>query len=243
MRRPRVLLAVALAVTVSACTLEEATPTAVETTTSAPTALGEDPPDPRVEALAEALTQLRESVRAAREALVAAGEGGGDAAGAAETAVALLVADEPLAEGAAPRSPAPLFPGGSTSREETIDYGDAFTTTLTQARAAGPAGADVVALLRDPLAGDVGTWQRDGEGMLDLIRTAARRTSDLDEAEARVAELPGEGAKALAWALLADSARDDELRAAFAERGVAHLDLVLAAIAELDDAPETTEGG
>lgn len=239
MRRPGALLAVTLTVALSACTLEEATPTAEETTTSAPTALGEAPPDPRVEALAGALAELRSSVRAAREALVAAAE---DPA-SAETAVALLVADEPLAEGAPPSSPAPLFPGGSTSREETIDYGDAFTTALTQARAAGPAGAEVVDLLRDPLAGDVGTWQRDAEGMLDLIRTAARRTSDLEEAEARVAELPGEGAKALAWALLAEDARDDELRAAFAERGVAHLDLVLAAIAELDDAPETPEGG
>lgn len=208
--------------------VEEASPT----TTS--TALGSEPPDPRDAHLTTALEELRRSVAAARHALATAQTAAGDeATTAAETAVALLAAQEEIAEEEPDPDPRPLFPGPVVSREETVDYGDAFTETLSAARAAGSAGAPVLDLLRDPVAGDVGTWQRDAEGMLEQIDDAARPTDDVAEAEASVAELAGEGTRALAWALLAAGADDDDLRSAFAERGVAHLDIVLAAV---DDA-------
>ncbi len=226
----RTTVLVVLVVGLAACTLEEAVPTEEPSATVVPTALGSEPPDPRAAALTVALEELRTTVAAARDALEGAQTG---SAADASRAVALLVADEPLSEEASAPEVPPLFPGGDGSREETIDYGDAFSRTLNEARGAGAAGAEVVDLLRDPVAGDVGTWQRDAGGMLALVRRAATRTSDLDAAEATVAELPGEGTKALAWALLADTARSDELRAAFAERGIAHLDLVLAAIDDL----------
>jgi hypothetical protein len=48
-----------------------------------------------------------------------------------------------------------------------------------------------------------------------------------------VLELPGEGTRALAWALLAADARDLDDAQAYAERGVAHLDLIVQALDDL----------
>lgn len=216
-----------------ACDLT-ATPEGSASPTAAVTALGSEPPDPRDAALAAALEDLRRSVLAGREALAAAGAStGSDGEDAADLAVARLTADEQLAEGDPEPDPRPLFPGPETSRAETIDYGDAFSETLSAARAAGPAGAPALDLLRDPVAGDLGSWQRDAAGTLEQVREAARPADDLAATEAAIAELDGEGPKALAWSLLAVDARSDEDRAAYAERGVAHLDLIVAAVDEL----------
>lgn len=219
----------------AACDLTAA-PAGTPSPATSATALGSEPPDPHAAALSAALEELRASVAAAREALLAAatapGPNGEDAAG---LAVSLLAAEDELAEDEEVPDPRPLFPGGETSRLETIDYGDAFTRALSAARAADQAGAPVLDLLRDPVAGDVGVWQRDAAGALATIESTARElaSEDLPTAEATVAELEGEGPKALVWALLAADARNDEDRAAYAERGAAHLDVVLAAI---DDA-------
>lgn len=239
----RVLLGALL---VAACDLTAA-PSGAPSPTATATALGSEPPDPHAAALGAALEDLRASVAAARDALLATttstGSDGEDAAG---LAVSLLVADGELAEDEDVLDPRPLFPGGETSRLETIDYGDAFTQALSAARAAGPAGAPVLDLLRDPVAGDIGVWQRDAAGMLDALETTARdlRSEDLPTAEAAVAELDGEGPKALVWAHLAADARSDEDRAAYAERGAAHLDVVLAAVddALADRLPARSEG-
>jgi hypothetical protein len=239
----RLSAAATAALLLAACSLETALPTADEPSpTASATALGAEPPDPRAEALRVEIDALRRTIEAARAALVTAQAGPDDEADtAAEAAVALLVADAPLDEQEDPDPDAipPLFPGPATSRSETIDYGDVFTQTLTAARGAGPAGAPLLEVFGATIAGDLGVWQRDAAGMLDAIQDAARSTDDVAAAETDVAELPGEGPKALAWALLADAARDDERRAAFAERGIAHLDLILAAIDDLavTDAP------
>jgi hypothetical protein len=45
-----------------------------------------------------------------------------------------------------------------------------------------------------------------------------------------VLELPGEGTRALAWALLTADPPTPADVAAYAERGVTHLDLILAAV-------------
>lgn len=221
-----------LAPTLVACDLS-ASPDPAASPTTGPTALGSEPPDPHAELLTAALEDLRGSVAAAREALAAAGDSQGSAgADAAALAVARLAATEELDEGEPAPDPRPLFPGPETSRAETIDYGDAFNETLSAARAAGPTGAQVLDVLRDPVAGDLGSWQRDAAGTLDQIRATARASGDVAAAEVAIAELDGEGPKALAWSLLAADASSDEERSAFAERGVAHLDLLLDAIDE-----------
>ncbi|MBW3620852.1 MAG: hypothetical protein KY461_11445 [Actinobacteria bacterium] len=230
----------ALALAVAACDLT-ATPGPEASPTAGPTALGSEPPDPHAAILTGALEDLRASAAAAREALAAAGNSSGQAgADAAALAVERLAADEELGEGADAPDPRPLFPGPETSRAETIDYGDAFSATLSAARAAGPTGAQVLDLLRDPVGGDLGSWQRDAAGTLEQIRTTAAGAGDLAAAEVAIAELDGEGPKALAWAYLAADASDDDDRAAFAERGVAHLDLVLDAV---DEALAQRQGG
>lgn len=224
-RTPLLLLATLLAGT-AACSDDapgrQATPIlATETETGSS-------PDPLQDDLIAQVRDLRETVATARDLLAEAAAGDAEAA---ETAVGALTADERLATTSAGVSP--LFPGPLSSREETIDYGDALTRTLTAARAAGgPLGERMSQVLSDPIAGDLGIWQRDAAGLLDAVDQAARSNS-VAEAETAVLELPGEGTRALAYALLAARAESQELRTDYAERANAHLDIVLRAI---DDA-------
>lgn len=226
------VIAATVAATASGCTLEEAAPDQATTTEPTASALGGDAPDPRTEALADEIAALRASAREARAALERAQAGDEDAGAAAALAVSLLTADEELVPTTEDLPAEPLFPGRATAREEGLDHGDSFTEALTVARAAGAAGSPLVDLLRDPVAGDLGAWQRGADDILDAV-DAVGRSGDVEAAEAAVAELPGEGTKALAWAVLAHRARDSDDRAAAAERGIAHLDLILAAIDEL----------
>lgn len=245
MRPPRLLLPLAVGLlALVGCETTAAPDGGSSSPAAAPAALGSEPPDPHAAVLTSALEDLRASVGAAREALVAAGTADG-AAGedAAELAVALLAAEDELDGATSGPDPRPLFPGPESSRARTIDYGDAFSETLSAARAAGQAGAPVLDLLRDPVAGDLGNWQRDAGGTLDHIRDTARGADDLADAEAAIAELDGEGPKALAWSLLAADAASDEARAAFAERGVAHLDVIVAAIDEALTDRRPTDAG
>lgn len=185
--------------------------------------------DPRVEALVAALDGVRASVSTARDLLVEA-QSSGDA-DAADRAVAALTADEDL-RGGAEADVAPLLPGPVTSRQETVDYGDSFTTALEAARdAAGALAADAQRVLSDTVAGDLGAWQRDAAGVLDAVSDAAR--GDLDTAEVAILDLAGEGTRALAWALYAARADDPDTVAAAAERAIAHLDIVRLALTEL----------
>lgn len=224
--RPRRLppvLAV-LAVAAGGCSDDAATQVATPTPTSQSELAS---PDPAEEHLVAQVKDLRETVVTAR-ALLEEAAGGEDGA---EAAVAALTADERLTETST--DVAPLFPGPLSSREETIDYGDALTRTLTAAReSGGELGVRISQVLSDPIAGDLGIWARDAEGLLDAVDEAAR-SSSVAEAEAAVLALPGEGTRALAYALLAARAEGDADRRAYAERAIAHLDIVLRAI---DDA-------
>lgn len=221
-RIPAMTLLAALTLGAAACSDPgpDSEPSEEAAATSEPAAT-----DPLEEALYDEVRSLRATVVRAREHLAATRDGAG---GAAELAVAALTADERLAE--AESDVAPLFPGPNTSREENVDYGDAFTRTLTAARgASGRFASEVSHMLADPIAGDLGIWQRDAEGLLEAVDDAARARS-VEEAETAVLELPGEGTRALAYALLAVRASDDDARSAYAERGIAHLDIVIRAI-------------
>ncbi len=193
---------------------------------------------PGREALLTELESLTATVVAARDRLVAAGEANDLAAAraAGDEAVALLIDDPELAQ----RSPSdlePLFPSESVERGDAAAGGDRLTTTLTVAREAGDLGRRVADTLSEPIAGDLGAWQRDAAGMVELVRTTARPGAALEELERAVLELPGDGTRALAWALLTAEATSADAAAAYAERGIAHLDLVLTAIDALDVDP------
>lgn len=225
LRHLTVTVLVAFAVAVTACSADGP---ADDRTESSPTPQGAPSPDPRADALVGEVRDLRETVATARQLLIEAADGD---PGAATDAVAALTADDRIADGSV--DVAPLFPGPLSSREETIDYGDALTRTLTAAReSGGELGVRISQVLSDPIAGDLGIWQRDAEGLLDAVDEAAR-SSSVAEAEVAVLELPGEGTRALAYALLAARAEDDADVRAYAERAIAHLDVVLRAI---DDA-------
>lgn len=196
------------------------------------------PPDAAAAALAGEAEALTAAVATARDALLeAAGAQELTAARAAATAAATqLVADAPLAEGEEPPDPPAVMPGplSSRTREEQIDYGDAFTRTMSAARAAGQAGAPVLGVLRDPLAGDLGTWQRDPAGVLASIDEVVDTASVPEEAEAAVAELPGEISKAIVFARLAAQADTLPTVQAYADRGAAHLDIIDTALSDLE---------
>lgn len=230
MRPVAALLVATLTLGAGACSDDapEADTATEETVATEPSAT-----DPLEEGLVVEVRALRTTVATARELLADAAGGDAEAAG---RAVAALTADDRLTDDVGVEV-APLFPGPDTSREETIDYGDAFTRTLTAARgASGAFGSEISQVLADPIAGDPGIWQRDAEGLLDAVDAAARSRS-VEDAETAVLELPGEGTRALAYALLAARATGDEDRRAFAERGIAHLDVVLRAIDTALDGP------
>ncbi|MBW3662834.1 MAG: hypothetical protein KY469_07015 [Actinobacteria bacterium] len=202
-----------------------------------PTGPDLDAPDPRKGALVDTVEELDATLEAAHGALQEAANAPDVAVAraAAERAVHLLSADPDLVgdldgDGATatPRA-APLFPGPTERLDDGEHYGDVFSRTLTAARAAGAAGGDVVDLLRDPVAGDIGVWQQDAGGVLESIRDAIE-AGRLEEVEVAVAELAGEGTRALAWALAAVRSSDLEAIHAYAERGGAHLDLIRSAI-------------
>jgi hypothetical protein len=198
-------------------------------------------PDPARDALLAQLGDLRATVANARDELAAALE-------PADAATARRAGDRTLAwllEGAGDEDVAALFPSTTTERGD-LGSDDVLTLTLTAARdAGGTLGRSALELLRDPVAGDLGTWQRDPAGVIASVQATTDAAGDLAARERAVLELPGEGTRALAWTLLTAEARSTDDAAAYAERGIAHLDLILAAIDDLlathDDA-EATDG-
>ncbi len=201
-----------------------------------------DAPDPRQEALVDHATALLATLVDANSAFeVLARAASLDEARTESTRLlAVLSADPRFNDPDGDGVPAeigvrPLLPGPTTSREETVDYGDVFTGLLSAGRDAGPAGSPFVDVLRDPIVGDLGSWQRDPQGMLDGVVAAVAGVTDVPSAETAIGELQGEAPRALAWAILANAADDLERVRAYGERGAVHLDLMLTAVRPLVD--------
>lgn len=210
-----------------------------EAADEAPTEVEDPVLDPARDTLIEEVDALRATVVAASDALDAVMSASDVAAArtAGRTATANLV-DDPAVSRGAEATGRPVFPVRTDERGSAGEDDDALTALTTAARnASGPLGGAVTDLLRDPIAGDVGAWSRDPAGMVDLARTAASSSTELPELERAILELPGEGTRALAWCLLVSDASDLEAAAAYAERGQAHLDLIVAAIDALDTTP------
>ncbi|MFA9444115.1 hypothetical protein [Egicoccus sp. AB-alg6-2] len=187
-------------------------------------------PEPAREDLIDATRDLLASLEVARDRLV-------EAAGAEQLAPARQAADEALAHlvadaGADLAEGRPVFPSvTSEQRGGSGEADDAFTLALTAANdAGGTIGRNVADALRDPLAGDLGAWQRDPAGLLALAGEVASGGGDLHTTEAAVRELPGEGTRAIAWTMLAAEADSIDEVTAYAERGATHLDFAVAAL-------------
>lgn len=223
-RRARVGVAIVVAGLLGACAeppLAGSPPTvgADEPTTA-------EAPDPVRDELVERVEALRTGVTDARGALVRAADasGPGAAEAAAQDALAHLLHD-PAGDGTVG-----LFPATSSERERD-DQDDLLTAVSSLAREAGGSlGRAVVEVLRDPVAGDLGAWERDAAGMLERARAAVDGVADVDEGVADVRALPGDGTRALAWLLLAAEGADPELVRAAAARADAHLAVVEVAL-------------
>lgn len=127
--------------------------------------------------------------------------------------------------------PAPILPGPLASREESIQYGDLLTRTLAAARGAGPHGEPVLRFLAEPLAGDLGSWQRSPADQLAAIARAGA-AGDLAATEAAVLELGGEAPRALAWVVHGLAEPADATDAA--GRALAHLAIIELSLEQLE---------
>ncbi|GGI07642.1 hypothetical protein [Egicoccus halophilus] len=190
----------------------------------------EPAPSPQREELVAATDDLLRSLTRARDLLHEASEASqvGAARAAAGQALAYLIDGAGRGE----VDSAPVFP--ATTVEERGGGGevdDALTLTLTSANdAGGTVGREVAEALRDPLAGDLGAWQRDPAGVLATVEQSVRDTDTVEATERAVFELAGEGTRAIAWTLLAAEARSVDDVTQYAERAAAHLEVAQTAI-------------
>jgi hypothetical protein len=230
-RSPRLLLttgALLLAGGLAACAEPElADPVPDEPAIEAPAT--PETPEPSSQELLAATEDLTSVLTEARDHLSAAATADGidEARDAANGALGLLVAD-PDAE----TDTTTVFPGAtSEARGGSGEASDALTLTLSAAQEAGGAvGRRVVDALRDPLAGDLGLWQRDPAGLLAQLRQDVADAGDLAATEQAVLSIPGDGTRALAWTLLAVDADDLDDLQAYAERGATHLEFAVDAV-------------
>jgi hypothetical protein len=230
-------VAVVAATSLSGCSLPSVEAPA-PATDPAEAPLGSSTPDPARDALVGEVRRLQRTIAAAREGFAAAleGDGLGPARAAADDALELLVA-APGATGSqqGDDDPRPLFPADTLERDDDGDAADQLTVTLTRARdVGGSLGNAVIDLLRDPVAGDLGAWQRDAAGVLASVDRTTDGATTLEEHEVAIAELPGLGTQAVAWAQLTADASSGDAARAFAERGVASLDVIRVTLDRLD---------
>jgi hypothetical protein len=210
---------------------EDGTDETVEPAPSAAPAPEEERLRAQLEVLIASVTLARDHLREAAEADTLP-----DARRAGEAAVAQLVADGPLPDD----QPPALLPAESVVRGDQRAYPDAFAPALSAARQAGGSlGDQVVGVLRDPIAGDLGAWERDPAGMIAQAEAAADPATPLETLDDEVLELGGDALRALTWALLLGETDDLELAQAYGERGAVHLDLILEAAAQVVPPAET----
>lgn len=124
-----------------------------------------------------------------------------------------------------------LFPSTESAAVRGGDGDDAVTTTLNAARrAGGELGRSVVEVIRDPIVGDLGALERDPAGVIEAARAATQGVASTSSAIESVAELPGEGVRALAWTFLAAETGSLKTARAAGERAEAHLGVVAVAV-------------
>jgi glycine oxidase len=146
-----------------------------------------------------------------------------------ETLAVLLGAAAPADGGQDPRVPG-LLPAREPDRAGA-GSDDLITALVTSA---GDSGGErsrlVLELIRDPMVGDLGAWQRDPLGVIALVRSAALNATDASSLDAALLEIPGELTRVLGYATAVAAAGDTELARHAAVQGGARLGVVLVAI-------------
>jgi len=210
------------------------------TTDPAATAEAEEP-SPEAQALRTEIEEALALVDEARTALeTAAGATGlGGLRTATERAEALLVS-------AGPDSPRALFPSEPSERSAERAGDDALTDLLASARELdGALGRDLLAVLRDVVAGDLGAWELDAPGMVAMAEEAAEEAAgagDLEGASERILALTGEGTRAIGWTALAGTTEDLALAQEAARSAAGHLDVVRIALTSAIADPAADDG-
>ena len=238
------LLAIGVVVILTAACTE---PDLVETapaTTDSDDVLSQPALDPARDALVEALATLTDTLTAIQAELevAATSESASESRAAASAALGLLLDDPGIRS---PDEPS-LFPSRTIEREEPADLDDLLSATLTAAReAGGDLGRATVEALREPVAGDLGAWERDAEGVISSAAAVVEGARDVDAVAEEVLLLPADGLRALAWTLLANETADTEVTREAAARAGAHMSVVLIGIGLLDtsEADESAEDG
>lgn len=218
-----------VAATLAACALPTAETPSAGREDGAQAPLAAEPPDPSVMQVRDAVEELTATIEAARAPLAAAATADDLSAARRLGAEALASLVRDRGQGAPPPT-GPLFPDETADRGQTEDADDRFTLTLTAAREGGAPGSALLDLLRDPIAGDLGSWQRDAAGVLASIEATVAGSASLEQREVDVGELAGLGPRAIAWTLLVLDAPDRATATAAAERGAANLEVVLATL-------------
>jgi hypothetical protein len=193
--------------------------------------------------IAARAAEVRETLEAVVRTAADTGDGAGDGAGAetretlralGDEAVGLLLGT-PDGGGGAGVLPAVEPDRGGTATDDLI------TALITYA---GDVGGErsrlVLELIRDPLLGDLGAWQRDPVGVIALMRAIADEYSDVGSAasmgaatsalDMAVLEIPGELTRSLGYAFVIAGTDDARLAAHAAERAIGHLGVVIIAI-------------
>jgi len=179
---------------------------------------------------AEALAQARELGRIAAARLlgepVPADSDGPDAdGGTADGADADAPSSDP-----GTLTPPGLLPAIEPDRGG-LGSADLLTALVTLAGDVGGERSRVVLeLVRDPMIGDLGAWQRDPLGVIALVRTSVDGQGVPAQLDATLLEVPGELPRALGYALALADARDVTLAEHAATRGAGRLGVVLIAI-------------
>jgi hypothetical protein len=211
-------------------------PEVPDTTTRGGTTTGPDvdrlvPIDVRTEELVEALVLLGERIAEARDLMRAAADDPADADARAGIVGVLLGAP-------GGGEPPGVLPAVEPDRGGTASD-DLLTALITLAGdVGGERGRLVLELVRDPMLGDLGAWQRDPVGVIAVLRAIAeeeRRAGggapgDTRALDAEMLEIPGELTRALGYAFVVASSTDEALVAHAAEQGAGRLGVVLIAL-------------
>jgi len=185
------------------------------------------PIDARTEELVAALGSLSARIAEARDLLLTS-----DADARAEAVGVLLGVPE---GGTAPGVLPAIEPDrGGTASDDLV------TALITLAGdIGGERGRLVLELVRDPMLGDLGAWQRDPVGVVAVLRTivsdtvggtGGSRAADTRALDAALLELPGELTRALGYALAVAASEDVALTTHAATQGAGRLGVVLIAL-------------
>ena len=110
---------------------------------------------------------------------------------------------------------------------------DLVTAVVTLAGDVGGERSRIVLeLVRDPMLGDLGAWQRDPVGVIALLRSTAETSTagGPDALDAALLEIPGELSRALGYAFVIASTDDPALVSHAAAQGSGRLGVVLVAL-------------